>query len=215
MKHTTIVTLTILAATALQAHSQVAVTELMADPDSLFDAKGEYIELYNYSQAPVQIENWVLADEDSNSVSLPKLTLKSGSFLLLTRNKQPIEEEWFAGKNRDQVIELGFGTLANSTDEIVLKDAEGKIVWHLAYGDDGSNGVATYLTSTDFNVTTFGSKSLPGILRSGDDNGKTDFLGYEKAAFETHQTVESKGGDLGSPLAGHYKKPVQEAALNQ
>ena len=215
MKHKITLTLAMLAATTLGTQAQVAVTEIMANPDSLFDAKGEYIELYNYSEQPVELEGWVVADEDSNSAMLPKITLAAGDFLLLARSKQALEQEWFTGKSRDEVIEVGFGTLANSTDEVLLKDADGKTVWHLAYGDDASSGVATYLTSTDFEVRRFGSKSLPGILRSGDDNGKTEFLGYEKAMLETHQVIESKGGDLGSPLAGHYGQPLQEAALDQ
>jgi hypothetical protein len=172
------------------AIGQIAITEFVNDPlgdDS--DTGREYVEFFNYSDADVDIMNWVLKDEDSDSlvITTASTIISSGEFLLYASGKSTIETEWFGGVADDRIIEYGGPSsdnmqLSNSGDELVLLDSAGDTVWAIAYTNDdqwdtvdtGDDGFSTYLSYyTDFTThpSRWGTKLAPGIVRDGFDAG--------------------------------------------
>ena len=172
------------------AIGQIAITEFVNDPlgdDS--DTGREYVEFFNYSDADVDIMNWVLKDEDSDSlvITTASTIISSGEFLLYASGKSTIETEWFGGVADDRIIEYGGPSsdnmqLSNSGDELVLLDSAGDTVWAIAYtnddqwdtvdtGDDGFNTYLSYYTDFTTHPSRWGTKLAPGIVRDGFDAG--------------------------------------------
>ena len=217
---------------AASVHGQVAITEFLADPDGT-DRGREWIELFNYSPATVDLTGWTLADEDTDSFALPPVMVGSGGYLILVSggiggldaatSKALFETEWLGGVSDPRVIGMESVALGNISDELVLRDGIGALIWSLAYGDDDMPAFATFLTATNsYQVNVFGSQAMPGVVRSGDDNQMAGFLGYEQNDLTTDPFAWSSDisllaalfGDaylnvsqpiLGSPLAGGYK----------
>jgi len=172
------------------AIGQIAITEFVNDPlGDDGDSGREYVEFFNYSDADVDIMNWVLKDEDSDSlvITTASTIISSGEFLLYASGKSTIETEWFGGVADDRIIEYGGPSsdnmqLSNSGDELVLLDSAGDTVWAIAYTNDdqwdtvgtGDDGFSTYLSYyTDFTThpSRWGTKLAPGIVRDGFDAG--------------------------------------------
>ena len=172
------------------AIGQIAITEFVNDPlGDDTDTGREYVEFFNYSDADVDIMNWVLKDEDSDSlvITTASTIISSGEFLLYASGKSTIETEWFGGVADDRIIEYGGPSsdnmqLSNSGDELVLLDSAGDTVWAIAYtnddqwdtvdtGDDGFNTYLSYYTDFTTHPSRWGTKLAPGIVRDGFDAG--------------------------------------------
>jgi hypothetical protein len=179
----------------------VAITEWIASPRGT-DATDEWIEIHNYGATAVDLQNWRLKDEDTNNslISSTSLVIPAGGYLILARDKAAFEAQWLNGCSNARVIEVVFA-LANGTDEIVLEDANGNIVWSVAYQNDESVGRATHYTESTYSNRTWGSKATPGIVRNGNDVTAT--LGYEKNNSTADPlSYSSTNNDEGSPLNG-------------
>ncbi len=190
--------------------TEVAITEFINNTDG-DENLHEYIELYNYGSATANLKNWSVLDEDNDStgISGSDLFLPPDSYLLLAKDKSAIEAAWFGGSPNASIVEVSY-TLANGSDEIIIKDDLGNIVWSLAYADDEAAGYATFLEyTTDFatSISQWGNKATPGIDRNGNDpaTGNT-LLGYEGNNNTVDVLAYTATGiaDLGSPLAGNY-----------
>jgi hypothetical protein len=204
----------LLAATLAPAHAQtVAITEFLHNARG-DDTGREFVELYNYGSEPLELSGWSLADEDSDLCLLGDLSIGADDFLILVagsggvsgaEKKALFEAEWFLGATDPRVVGIdGSWLLSNSGDEIVLRNAAGEPVWSLAYGSDGREGQAVFLSAVDYGVRAFGSKLAPGVVCEGFDNGSGDFLGYERndsALAEDPWARESTAGNWGSPFA--------------
>ncbi|MCA9268942.1 MAG: lamin tail domain-containing protein [Planctomycetales bacterium] len=193
-----------LACVAPQACAQtIAVTEFLNN-DSGVDAN-EWVELFNYGPYSVTLSNWRIADEDTDDDPLPAIQIPSGGFAVVAENKSLFESTWLGGAASAQVIGVPGLTLANTSDEIILRnlDALPTQQWSLAYADDEVEGRATFLAIDDFSTTSYGSKASPGVVRSGND--VTLDLGYESnSATADPFAFAATTGDVGSPLAGGY-----------
>lgn len=182
----------------------LAITEFLNNPDS--NELTEWVELFNYSPNALDLSGWMMSDDLSDESALPSIILPSGGFLIMTGNKAEFEAEWFGGIENAFVWEFsaGFG-LNNTFDQIIITNALAEVVWNIAWVNDESPGLATFLTATDFVITDFGSLASPGISRSGDDLGISGFLGYQQNNFTSDPwAVSSVTGDIGSPLAGGF-----------
>ena len=111
------------------------MTEFQKDPTTVSDSAGEWIEIYNPGNQPVDISNWVLSDLGSESTVLDgagqRITVRAGRHLVLGRN---------ADTNLNGGVKVDFEyasfTLSNGEDEIVLSRPDGTVVDQVAY-DDG------------------------------------------------------------------------------
>ena len=167
----------------------IAITEFMNNAEGEDDGR-EFVELYNYGSNPIDVTGWTVTDEDSDSYTFPTFTIQPSGFMVLvnsgglteTQAKAVFEQEWFKGVALDFVFGMESFALSNSSDEIIVSDGDGNVVWSLAYGNDESGEFGTFHTAEDLSAVTnvYGSKASPGVVRQGNDNGTTNLLGYEE-----------------------------------
>ncbi|MBI1367069.1 MAG: PEP-CTERM sorting domain-containing protein [Planctomycetes bacterium] len=184
----------------------IAITEFMANPHAGGDSDLEWVELYNYDSTSINLDGWRLKDDDTNNSLLPSFDLAPGEFLILARNKTAFEAAWLAGVANDHVIDLSSLELANGNDELVLVDANGDVVWRLAYNGGIADGFSVYLADTDFAHTNYGTKTGNVINTNGTDP-ETGTIGYESNATRMDGSgfysgdPNMLGPDFGSPFA--------------
>jgi|GEM_PF-5926708 hypothetical protein len=109
------------------------ISEVLINPQAIFDAKGEYLELYNPGNTAIDINGWTLRDNSSDAHTI----VSSGPVLV------PAKGYVVIGKVVDQVdngnvnVAYAYGSqfsMANSGDEVLLVDPSGKIVDQFSYG---------------------------------------------------------------------------------
>ncbi len=104
----------------------VVINELMPDPNpvvaTLPDA--EFVELYNRSAYPFQLENWTLNDK-----ALPEYLLLPGEYVLLSATAHAAA---FAAYGEARGLS-SWPTLRNTGSELVLQNTEGKTIDSLRY----------------------------------------------------------------------------------
>lgn len=123
------------------APGSIVVTEFMKDPMAVSDARGEWLEVENRSDADIDIEGWTLRDDGSNSTVLVAdvpgegIVVQAGEFLVLGRNADPT----LNGGVRLGDVYSGF-TLANGADQIILEAPGGIPMDRVDYLDAGDGG---------------------------------------------------------------------------
>ena len=180
------------------------ISEFIANPFGTENIS-EWVELYNYGSAPIDINGFKLKDEDSDDdvIVSTSTIIPAGGYLILTNNKSNFESIWFGGNVVSQVLQMSGITLANSSDELILTDASDNVIWSLAYADDDTEGKATWISTSTNTPTVWGSKASPGIDRDGTDNVAGSPTGYEKnSATADPLAFTNTDGDMGSPLNG-------------
>lgn len=194
----------LLAPTAANA-DLIAITEFMANPGTIDDTDGEFVELFNYGTTEVNLLNWTIEDADGDSTTIGNITIGSGEFIVLGRNKSVLESEYFGGVAQDDIHQVTGLVLANSTDELILKDDGGNTVFNIAYGNDDSSAQSTWLTTADITRTDWGTKGGDLIDRDGDDLSTAGLLGYEKQnATSEAAAITGANGNVASLLDGNY-----------
>lgn len=203
----------LLSAVCTTSGDTIAITEFLNHPG--VTESTEWFELYNYGSASVNLAGWSLSDENGNTSMISSIVIPSGGYLVLTGNKIEFEADWFGGVANDLVLQFDATfKLTNAADQIVLHNDQSEVVWNIAWVSDEFAGLATFLTSPDFSITDYGSLAFPGISRSGNDLGMTDFLGYQQNNFTTDPfAFTATSGDFGSPLAGGYLSTPSPGAL--
>ena len=114
----------------------VIITEIMQNPDGVFDTQGEYIEVFNTRTFPVNLNGWEILDEGTDSHQIEQddpLWIQPGAFLVLGLEADPV-------LNGGVVIDYqypGSFMLGNGSDEVILS-YQGAISDAVAY--DGGPG---------------------------------------------------------------------------
>ena len=119
--------------------SPVVINEILVDPAATSDALGEWVEVHNQTDAPVDLSGWALTelgDAPQLVVLSPgaPLVIPARGYAVLCRRAAPEE-------NGGVVCTTEYGngyTLANEADEVVLVDDTGAVVDQVAY-DGGQN----------------------------------------------------------------------------
>ena len=133
--------------------SDLLITEIMANPNSVTDSNGEWFELYNPSNDIFDFNGTTLSDNGNNTHvinQLDPLLILPGDYFIFGRNGNKLEN---GGYIADYVYS-NF-VLGNSDDEIILTDLLGNIL-SLEYG----NGLITAghsieLTSPNMLISNF------------------------------------------------------------
>jgi len=121
---------------ALPAQPQIVINEIMQNPEFIGDTDGEWFEVYNAGEGPVDLNGWTIRDDGSNNHVINNgapLVIESGAFLVLGRNMDPLI-------NGNVPVDYAYGssmTLGNGVDQIVLLDTEGTERDRVEY-DDGN-----------------------------------------------------------------------------
>ncbi|GEM_PF-1457831 len=171
----------------------IIITELMKNPDKVDDIVGEWIELYNTTAMPIDINGWVIKDGGTDYHVIMKeqpFVIGGKKHIVLARNGQPSIN---GGLTVDYVYDNI--NLSNKDDEILLLSPDLMEIDRVLY-DDGI--------------------SFP------DPIGKSLALNPERYDIESNDFGESwcEGttayglGDMGSPGAPNPACPVPEGCPN-
>lgn len=114
----------------------VIISEFLYDPS---DDTPEFIELYNRSNQPVDLEGWVIHDAGKSRPELPATTILPDAYLVVTTDTTRLREVYTIPSD---VIEASLPALNNGGDLLVLRNRSGMALDSLRYtpswgGDDG------------------------------------------------------------------------------
>jgi len=109
----------------------IVINEIMADPDPPIGLPNyEYLEFFNKTSLPVDINNWAL-NIGTSSYLIPAHTIQPNSFLILAKD----DAEPFFGSFGDFIGFLSF-SLKNSDQTITLFNSTGQIISSVSYTDN-------------------------------------------------------------------------------
>lgn len=147
---------------------EVVINEIFADPSPQVGLpEAEFVELYNTSNRPIDISGWKLVGVNTNG--FPAFILKAGEFVVLTNAGN---EGLFSGN----VLSWGgTGTLTNGGEELILTDANDKVVDRVHYSDEWYNN----------NTKSEGGYSLEQINPNTQCTGANNWTASNSAAGGT------------------------------
>jgi len=101
----------------------IVITEIMQNPNAVYDSDGEWFEIYNASDHSIDLNGWYLKDDDTDQHQI-----NNGGSLIIEPHAYMV-----LGNNADQATNGGVQeayqyssfTLANGADEVVLLLADG------------------------------------------------------------------------------------------
>lgn len=108
----------------------ILITEVMNDPVAVFDTSGEWFELVNTSERPINLVNWAIRDFNGDSVTIDgSLIVEPGGRVVLGVEGDPTRN---GGVTVDYVYDRDAFDLENTTDVIGLEVA-GEVVALVEY----------------------------------------------------------------------------------
>jgi len=153
---------------------KVVITEFMANPASVADSSGEWLELYNADTKALDLNGWTIKDAGSNSHTINgSLTIQPGQYKVLGLNGS-------TSTNGGVPVDYVYSSfsLTNSGDQIMLHDTSSTLVdkveytssWSVASGASLSlknpsldnNVSANWCTETAAWSGSAGDKGTPG-----------------------------------------------------
>lgn len=96
----------------------IIITEIMPNPTFVTDNKGEWFEVYNTTSSDINMKNWIIKDDGTDSHTITNdLIVPANNFAILSRNAN-----YATNGNVDQDYKyLGAQfKLTNATDEVIL-----------------------------------------------------------------------------------------------
>ncbi len=112
---------------------QLVITEVMRDPEAVYDDLGEWFELYNASEGAVDLRGLEVTDEDGDRfVVTESVRVEPGDYAVLAAEGDP---ELNGGAVVDWDYPYPSFGLSNGADELVL--AHGKMIFDRVAWDDG------------------------------------------------------------------------------
>ncbi|MEE4259811.1 MAG: lamin tail domain-containing protein [Bacteroidales bacterium] len=112
----------------------LVITEIMANPAAVADGDGEWFEVYNSTDHPIEMEGLTIRDDDFDShVIGASLVVPSYGYVVLGINDNTSEN---GGLTVDYAY-TGF-TLGNSGDEVVIETTALLLIDHVGYSSSSS-----------------------------------------------------------------------------
>lgn len=155
----------------------IIVTEIMYDPKAVEDSKGEWFEVYNTTDTPIDIAGWSIKDEVNDDIVLKpegwSLVVLPHSYAVLGRVD---DIEVNGGVDLDYAYGSGF-TLASDADKILLVWnglVIDKVLYGKSVGISSSPGYALSLSGdkldaqSNDNATSWCQASEEDVLPGGD-----------------------------------------------
>ena len=115
--------------TLFEAAAQLRINEVHPTPPS---GEPEWVELMNSGKTPVHIGSWYLCDTRS-CVTLPSITVEPGAYVVLTRDAEALREVRMV---EAMIVDCALPSLNNTSDIVVLRDADSATVDSVAYRTD-------------------------------------------------------------------------------
>ncbi len=159
------------------AVGSIIITEIMQNPDAVSDANGEYFELYNTTDDPIDVQGWTISDAGSDSFVV------NSSVVINPQSQVVFAINGDSNTNGNipvvSYVYSGF-SLANGDDEIILTCPGGNVIDQVFY-----DGGATFPDPTGI------SMELALSAYNSSDNDLGSNWGEAVSAFGD--------GDLGTP----------------
>ncbi len=133
--------------------AQVVISEIMYNPPEAGTDSLEYVELYNNSMDPINLEGWSFTQ--GFELIFEAVTLESNAYLIVCVNKTAFETVFGSS---DDVIQWQSGALQNGGELIELSDNEGNSIFSVNY-NSGANG---WYTEADGNGASLEFCNLDG-----------------------------------------------------
>ncbi len=156
---------------------RVVINEIMQNPSSVPDSQGEWFELFNGTDQPVDIDGWTIRDDDTDLHVIDNggpLVIPPGGYIVLGNNGD-------ANTNGGILVDYVYDhfVLANGADEVVLVDTAGNIVDYVAY-DGGPafpdpNGASMELIHPGLDNALGSSWAVSTNFVAGHDGGTPGF----------------------------------------
>ncbi|MGE8554542.1 MAG: lamin tail domain-containing protein [Chryseobacterium jejuense] len=178
--------------------------------DAIKHHRGEFVEIYNYSDRDLNLKNWTLNDYQG-SFELPDKIIKSGQFVVIAYSTLPYNttpfSEYFtttAGKE-DQIILQDKIIIRNKRETLSLKyvtnDGVGKILSSMAW-DFRSEPKPNFIANLGANPSQF--YTVNSIQYHPDPGSTLDpNVQLEPDALTYYQAVPN-------PLAANFVPPIQK-----
>ncbi|MHC1600531.1 MAG: phospholipase D-like domain-containing protein [Candidatus Methanospirareceae archaeon] len=137
-------------ASALCTSEQVIVTEIYYDTYLKGDTDGEFIRIHNPTESSINIGEWQITDLEGVITFPSWANIDAGDSLYLAYNATAFHEEMLQnadfeyGVDSDSTPNMtksGSLKLANTGDEVILKDEKGEIIDVVIYGNSMYAGV--------------------------------------------------------------------------
>lgn len=138
----------------------LVISEYMNNPNSVGDGDGEYIELYNPTGSNIDIEYFILSDDDNDSVRLDNggagINVPAGGYAVIGNNDDPATNGGVLVAFDYDEVDSYF--LSNTSDEIVLSDYCGTEIDRVDY-DEGAGWPDGTGASVEVNVAALDATS--------------------------------------------------------
>lgn len=109
--------------------SQIVINEVMADPDAVTDANGEWLEIHNRGAAAVDLQGWTLAsNNDASQTIASSVSVPAGGYVVLARNGT-----YSTNGGVNEHYTYAIINLANTSDWVALRDNVGASVDSVAW----------------------------------------------------------------------------------
>jgi hypothetical protein len=130
------------------AEGGLVITEIMRDPEAVFDDLGEWFEIFNPGEQPVDLRGLEVSDDDSDGFTVTEhFVVESGAWAVLASNA---DSSTNGGLTASWDYPYSSFTLADGGDELVLAHS-GMIFDRVAWDDSvtfpGLSGVSMTLDS--------------------------------------------------------------------
>lgn len=104
----------------------ILINEIMQNPNAVYDSAGEWFEILNTTSSPIDIEGWIIKDDDTDSHTINNsgsgVIVPANSFFVLCRDSNSSTNGGFICDYQYS----GF-TLANGADEVVIMEGATEI----------------------------------------------------------------------------------------
>ncbi|MCC6169787.1 MAG: lamin tail domain-containing protein [Caldilineaceae bacterium] len=165
------------AAPTAQSTTSIRISEIHAAPRAVKDLYGEWIELVNLGDAPVDLRNWSLLSEVSEIHQIKgSLMVAPGAYIVLARNGDPAQNGGVQPAYLYSGLDLG-----NLGDSLHLVSPEQAVVDSVTWGDGTPLQMA--------------------------DGASLERMGPEGAWVTAHSRWPGSAGDRGSPGAPYAPPP--------
>ncbi len=173
----------------------IYISEILADPAAVADDQGEWLELYSGESVPVNLNGWLLRDDDNDAHRIESdLWIQPGEYIVLGRNTE-------VSSNGGVAVRYAYTslTLANESDELCLYSPWGALADRLVWGDDSpyriKSGASLERTGFDARGTwTTAQTQWPGSLGDRGSPGTA----YTPAPTPTPEPVLPNAWSIGS-----------------
>lgn len=100
----------------------LVINEFMYNPD-LDLSQTEWVELYNRSENPISIKNWLLGDSvEQNLITPDEVIIEPKRFLVITQDKNKFQET-YREVSCEVIEQESWQSLNNTEDKVILKDS--------------------------------------------------------------------------------------------